>query len=208
MTMRQRILLASLLAAWIGSLALLAGCGGGGGGGGPTETAADLTAQGWVMYEAGNFSGAVGKFIRATQLDANYADAYNGLGWSYGKLDSLARAVEDFRQAILKGMTTADPYAGRAPAYRDVNPPKYRRAIVVADSALAKSPAYVFSHHAAFDYRDLHLINAQSHFGLKEYTEAKAEVDILDPANTLNPASPSFVDSLAAKIEDLAGTIL
>jgi tetratricopeptide (TPR) repeat protein len=188
------------------------GCGGGGGGGEPTETAADLTSQGWALFVQGKYEEAIEKFTRATQLDANYADAYNGLGWSYAntKVDSLPKALINFNLCIAKDTTHADPYAGRAPVYRDLIPPQFQDAINTATTALSKVPQdslYEFVHYKDFNWRDLHLIKAQCYYGLKEYTQALAEVVILDPEYEGDPGSATFVRDLAAKIEDLARSV-
>lgn len=193
-----------LLVGWFCCMGLLAGCGGGDGGGGPTDTAESLTADGWALYEADDYGGAVGKFRAAIDMDANYADAYNGLGWSFGKMDSLQQSVDNFVHCIAKGMTTADPYAGRAPAYRDLGAGRYKHAITVADTALVKSASYAFSHRTSFDYRDLRVIKAQCHFQLKEYAQAVAEINALD-GNTVDPNDPEAIAAEIERLGDLYG---
>jgi len=199
--MRTNTMRTSILVCWLCCVSVIVGCGGGGGGG-PTDTAASLTEDGWDLYEAGNYEGAVVKFFRATQLDANYADAYNGLGWSYGKMDSLQQAADGFVLCIGKGMTTADPYAGRAPVYRDLDPPQFSNAINSATTALTKDSDYEFEHNEDFDWRDLCLIKAQCHFALKEYSQAKGLVDALG-GHYIDPGSPTFIKDLADEIERL-----
>jgi tetratricopeptide (TPR) repeat protein len=179
----------------------LYGCGGDGGGG-PTKTAASVTTEGWVLFEQGQYEDAKAKFEEATGLDASYADAYNGLGWSNAKLDMFAASLTGFSNAISNGMTTADPYAGRAPVYRDHNN-QYQNAITAALTALSKERRYEFSHDESFDWKDLMLILAQSYFGENDYTSANAYVDSL-PAGI--PQSGSIdVDALADEIERLGG---
>ncbi|MFH1220253.1 MAG: tetratricopeptide repeat protein [Candidatus Eisenbacteria bacterium] len=199
--MRTTVMRTSVLVGWLCCMSILVGCGGGGGGG-PSDTAESLTADGWELYEAGNYTGAIAKFTQATELDADYADAYNGLGWTYGKLDSLAKAISNFDLCISKGMTTADPYAGRAPAYRDLDPPQFSSAITSATTALTKDSDYEFEHNEDFDWHDLCLIKAQCHFALKEYSQAKVQVDALE-GHSLEPGSPTFVEELAEEIERL-----
>ena len=62
------------------SIVVVLGCGGDGGG--PTDTASSLTAAGWTLFEQGEYELAIDKFGRALGLDADYADAFNGLGYS------------------------------------------------------------------------------------------------------------------------------
>jgi tetratricopeptide (TPR) repeat protein len=184
------------------ALVLASGCGGDGGSG-PGATAESRTAEGWVLFEAGDFAGAIAKFSDALALDDTYADAYNGLGWSLANLDSLARALENFNECIANGME-GDPHAGRAPVYRDVQPPQFNSAVSTAAAALSFNRRYVFEHDTAFDWHDLHVIMAQSYFGLGQYSQANAEVDSLG-GNVQNPSSPSFVEDLASEIERLEG---
>jgi tetratricopeptide (TPR) repeat protein len=184
----------------------------GGDNGGPSETASSLTEAGWSRFGDGEYEEAIEKFSRALELDPTYADAHNGLGWSNAKLDLLTKALANFGACIKQNNALVDPYAGGAAVYRDSLPSvvafapetaHFDSAIAFADTALSRDPDYVFTRDESFDWYDLHLIKAQSYYGLGEFLLAKAEVDILDPLNTLNPEDPTFVQDLAAKIEEL-----
>ena len=181
------------------ALALAAGCGGGDTG--PGATAESRTAEGWALFEAGDYAGAIEKFDAAVSLDDTYADAYNGLGWSFAKLDSLAESIDNFDDCIANGMS-GDPHAGRAPVYRDLAPPRFGDAVSTASTALSLERRYVFEHDTTFDWHDLHLIMAQSRFGMGQYDLANAEVDSLG-GNVQDPGSPTFVEDLADEIERL-----
>jgi len=186
-------------------LVLAVGCGGGDSG--PSETASSRAAEGWTLFESGDYEGAIEKFDRAVILDLTYADAYNGRGWSYARLDSLSRSLNDFGRAIARtgqGAALADFYAGSSPVYRDIEtrPSHFDSAVVFASDALALDRRYIFSHDSDFDWHDLHLIMAQAYFALNDYTSANARVDSLG-GNVQNPASPSFVEDLAEEIERL-----
>jgi tetratricopeptide (TPR) repeat protein len=189
------------------TLGIFLSCGGGGGGGGPEVTAEQLTSEGWARFEAGDFQGAMSKFEGAIAIDSNYGEAYNGLGWSCVKIDSLEAAVNAFGQAISKGVSTADPRAGKAVVYRDLEPVDFQASIDWADSALARDSDYVFSHDTTMTWKDLRLILAQSYYGLHEYEEALEQVDILDPENTLNSGSDTFVEDLLAELQRLGEEI-
>jgi tetratricopeptide (TPR) repeat protein len=178
------------------------GCGGDGGGG-PSDTAASLTAAGWALFEKSEYEAAIVKFDQALDLDATYSDAYNGLGWSNAKLDSLRASLNSFGECLVFSGTLADAYAGCAPVYRDyeTEPAHFDSAIASAAEALALELRYSFSHDTSFDWHDLHLIMAQSHYGLGEFMEAKVHVDSL--GGTVDPESETFVEDLAAEIERL-----
>jgi tetratricopeptide (TPR) repeat protein len=186
------------------ALSLACGGGDGGGGGGPSDTAASLTSKGWTEFDGGDYHDAITKFNEALALDAGYAEAHCGLGWAYARLDSLNKALNALSQCISHGMTDADPYAGKAPVYRDLKPPQFTQAISSAATALSKDSDYVFDHYQSFDWRDLHLIKAQSYYGLAQYTNAKGEVDALGGIS-LDPESDTFEEDLAAEIERLEG---
>jgi tetratricopeptide (TPR) repeat protein len=185
----------------------MCGCGGDGdGGNGVVDTPASLTAEGWVEFEKGEYEDAIALFNQALGLDVTYAGAYNGLGWSHANLDSLANSLHNFGECIANGMTEADPYAGSAPVYRDyeTEPAHFDSAVASALEALSYDTRYEFSHDATFDWHDLHLILAQSYYGMGDFLSANARVDSLG-GNVQDPDSPTFVEDLAAEIERLEG---
>jgi tetratricopeptide (TPR) repeat protein len=189
----------------VGLVLLALGCGGDGGGG-PSDTASSLTAAGWALFEKGEYGGAIGKFDQALDLDATYADAYNGLGWSNAKLDSLKESLAAFGECITFNQTLADAYAGCAAVYRDyeTEPAHFDSAVASAYEALTLQAAYSFGHDAAFDWHDLRIIMAQSYYGLSDFTDAAEQVELLGGAS-FDPESETFVEDLAAEIERLEG---
>lgn len=188
------------------ALAIVLACGGGGEPG-PTESASSRTAEGWGLFESGDYEGAIEKFARAITLDDSYADAYNGLGWSYAALDSLSMALDSFGRGITEtghGIVLTDCYAGSSPVYRDLDsrPSHFDSAVVYASNALSLDRVYVFEHDQSYDWHDLHLIMAQSYFALNDYVAANARVDSIG-GNPQDPGSPTFVQDLADEIERL-----
>ena len=188
-------------------LAVVYGCGGGDGSSGPSESASSRTAEGWALFESGDDEGALVKFARAVELDDSYADAYNGLGWTYARLDSLNKSLLSFGKAISRtgtGDILTDAYAGSSPAYRDLDtrPSHFDSASVYAASALSLDDQYVFEYDDNFDWHDLHLIKAQSYFGLGDYASAYEEVTAISD-RILDPDSAAFIEDLADEIEYL-----
>ena len=198
--------------ACVACLLIAFGCGGDGGGG-PSDTAASLTAAGWALFEQGEYEAAIEKFDAALNLDATYADAYNGLGWSNAKLDDLTESLLSFGMCILNDNTMADPYAGCTPVYRDYEFPAaalaedttahFDSALAFAQEALSRDADYEFSHDETFNWEDIHLIMAQSYFGKGEFLSAKAEVELLGYEGTLDPESTTWPQELADAIEEL-----
>jgi tetratricopeptide (TPR) repeat protein len=183
------------------SLGVLSGCGDGGGG--PRTTARSLTADGWDLFEAGEAVEALARFEEAVEISQAHGEAYNGIGWCCVRLDSLVRGIDSFETALANGVTNADPLSGLAIIYRDLEPVSFQSAADFADSALALDPDYAFDHDPTFDWHDLRLILAQSLIGLNRYEDAKAEVDILNPWNTLDPAADTFIEDLIAEVQRL-----
>jgi tetratricopeptide (TPR) repeat protein len=193
-------------------LLMALGCGGDDGGG-PSDTAASLTAAGWTLFEQGEYEAAITKFNQAIDLDAGYADAYNGLGWSNAKLDLLSASLRVFGLCISNENTLADPYAGCAPVYRDYEFPAgafagdttahFDSAIAFAQEALSLDSDYTFDHDESFNSLDLHLIMAQSYFGRGDFLSALAEVELLGYEGELDPESPTWPAELAGAIEEL-----
>jgi tetratricopeptide (TPR) repeat protein len=168
-------------------LLLTAGCGKNGAG----SRAPEETELGWAAWEAGEYTTARTRFLAAVSEDAGYAEAHHGLGWAHAFLGSLPQAVTAFTTARLRGLSTPDPDAGLAIVLRDL--PDLDGAIASALAALGASSAWSFSHRPSIDWRDLRLILAQCYFrkGPGTFDEAQDQVDILDPTNGLDPASPA-----------------
>jgi hypothetical protein len=125
------------------------------------------------------------------------------MGWCCIGLDSLDSALDAFDTAISEGVLSGDARAGKAVVYRDLEPADLLAAVDWSNSALCINPRYVFSHDTTFDWHDLRLILAHCYFELSRYDEAKAQVDVLNPANTLDPAAETFVEDLLAEIQRL-----
>ncbi len=169
---------------------LLLGCGGKKGTN-PEKTAEQLTAEAWSLFESADYDGAKAGFEQALGKDANYADAYNGRGWSNGFLDLKDEALADFQSAIAKGLNQPDAHVGLAGLY--LGKEEFQNAITQVRAALSANSTYSFSHKPSINYLDLHLILAQAYYGLGGgyLDSAQVEVDYLNPANNLDPADPN-----------------
>lgn len=153
------------------------------------KSAAELTAEGWGLFESSNFTSGKAKFSEALGKDGEYADAYNGRGWCNAFLDSDTEAISDFDAANSKGLGNPDAYAGLAGVY--VGNQQFLNAISNAKTVLLQDSSYQFSHQPAIDSLDLHLILAQAYYGLggAYIDSAQQRVDYLNPANGLDPAN-------------------
>ena len=61
-------------------------------------------------------------------MDHTFAMAFNNRGIAYDNLDQVARAVEDYDEAIRLNPQLALAYLNRASAYIDLNKPEQARA--------------------------------------------------------------------------------
>jgi tetratricopeptide (TPR) repeat protein len=192
----------SLIVMLFAFLLLVYGCGGKSG---PTTvTPEELTKQGWAKLDAGNFSGASGDFNAALGLDANYYDAYLGLGWAELRQSHGGLAENAF--VIYVDSTSDGNYQGRgglALAY--LADGEFENAITTAGVVLSAAPTWSFNHDGNINYLDLELAIVQSYYELAEYQQS------LDAIHTYFDASfnPGDVNTdqgrgaLAEKIESL-----
>jgi tetratricopeptide (TPR) repeat protein len=154
----------------------------------PRETAVQAA---WRAFEERDYDGAQSLFLAAAGRDARNADARRGLGWSRAYLGDLDAAAEDFEAALSLAPGSVDALAGLAAV--ELARGRRPQAISRARAALAADPDWVFPHRGDVNAEDLHLILAQAYAlsGPGAYDEAQAELDLLDPKNGLDPASPA-----------------
>lgn len=69
----------------------------------PPLSQADWTAEGWEVWKAGDFDNALRYFGNAVKIDDNYMPAYNGLGWTYMRLQDTESSVNYFEDGVLYG---------------------------------------------------------------------------------------------------------
>ena len=206
---------------------LLQGCGGGTGTGGTFGSAETLTFEGWEVYRAavqsGDFTAAEALFGNALSLDPGFAEAHNGLGWI-----NLQRAGQDqdreeqerlllnaqtnFQRATNTELDNADAWAGLAGVELALD--NYDSAIIAANQALQINPRY-FSTHDNIDFRDLHLLLAESYLATgiisaddpADNANALAQVEELEPGYTQFYIDNNLEEGdLLIKIEELQGS--
>src|SRR5207245_2191691 len=76
----------------------------------PASEALALGVQEWKSFEEKKYPEAVTYFNRAIGKNDQFADAYNGLGWTYGRMDSLDRAAHNFDIALGQQVNFLDAY--------------------------------------------------------------------------------------------------
>jgi tetratricopeptide (TPR) repeat protein len=172
----------------------------------PISDPVRLTSLGWKSFEGKKYSEAISLFEQALDNDNLYCDAYNGLGWAYGRLDSLKKSEINFDIAIGLEKNGIDAYAGRS--FVCLARAEYQKAIqVVSVVQQSQTSFYVFRHDVNISLDDLLLVKAQSHFMLGDYNAAQELINQLDPQNPLDPLKPTYIEDLALEIENLWKTI-
>ena len=166
--MTKRILL--LLPILACSIILLCCCGDGDDNG-PDVTPEQLTNQGWTKFAAGDYTNATLDFKAAIGLNANYADAYLGLGWAELKKSSAGLAESAFDAYLLKssdsnGIVAAN--AGLVFAYHAQD--KFQDAIDQAEDFLSSNPSWSYTQRdPSTDYLDIALVLAYSYYEIGEF---------------------------------------
>lgn len=204
MRTRSWILLLSVLPA-LGA----AGCGGGTGVGGTTGSAEDLTFEAWDVYRkaAGDDSYASAQvlFTNALSLDPGFSEAHNGLGWvnlrRAGQIDDardrgqfLEQSLINFERATAADPENVDAWAGKAGL--ELARENYSSAISAANKALELNPRY-FSPHDNIDFRDLHLVLAESFFFEGSFEDGANSQDPNNAVFHLNQLDPAFSEAYA-----------
>lgn len=168
---------------------------------GTDETASQLTTEGWAAYAARDYATAITKFTDATNQDASYADAYNGLGWTYAKQDKPQSAVSDFTTGLTKSANNAEMNAGLAFAYNAEK--NYAQSIAAGLAVLGANASWQFSHDTSITFTDIHLLLAEDYFSQSspDYAQSLAEVRVVDPAFNADVTTVAGQTSLGHEIE-------
>jgi tetratricopeptide (TPR) repeat protein len=198
MTKRTLVLTLTL----ISSLLLLCSCGGDDNG--PTEpTAAQLTADGWVKFSAGNYGSAASDFEAAIGLDPDYKEAYLGLGWTRLYQQSAGLAESALKAYTLKlGTSDNDATAGLALAYHAQD--KLEDAIDQASQLLSSNPGWSLSRDPSANYLDIALVLAHSYYETGQFASCLNVVkQYFDSGFDIDPSTDQGREQLAAKLESL-----
>ncbi|HUL42732.1 MAG TPA: hypothetical protein VLY03_00075 [Bacteroidota bacterium] len=174
---------------------------------GTDESASQLTTDGWAAYSARNYATAITKFSAATNLDASYADAYNGLGWSNAKLNKPQSAVSSFSTGLTKSPNNADMNAGLAFAYNAEK--NYAQSIASGLAVLSVNADWQFARDTSVSSADIHLLLAEDYFSQTspDYLHSLQEVQVVDPAFNADVMTVAGQTALGHEIELLRSQV-
>lgn len=152
----------------------------------------DELAAGWLSYREGDYPTAKEHFITVAERDAEVADAYNGLAWTYLRLKELGNAASQFSFVLslakLQGNTDlqADAYAGmflmnyikqvNGTLNQELSADQGRDILVTglqyAKKAIELNSNYSSDHDPEFDLIALKKLMAYSYYSMHRFSEA------------------------------------
>lgn len=187
-------------------LVLVTSCGGSnitGGEGGPIEPpnrAQELAESGWQKYTAADYDSAIILFNDSKKADANYLDAYNGLGWSYFRDHNLLHSLSNFQTVLDVDSTLVDAHVGYAISAFERS--EYTESInsivfvVTQDSAsfdMEGIGEYAFVRDQDITSTTVRKILALSYYYSGQFTEAYTQlITFLNPLSTIDPEAETF----------------
>ena len=152
--------------------------------------------DGWTAYDKGDFSAALLHFERVIELDATFADAHNGLGWTHLSKargpattpEILAKAQRAFEAAIRSDASSADAWIGLANTLflRRESDSDFQIALRAIDNALQGDQRSLYRH----DYQsvaDLYALGAACYYYLGQTDLARSAIESAlqtEPSNT------------------------
>jgi tetratricopeptide (TPR) repeat protein len=161
-----------------------------------------LVAEGWSLFEAGNYSQAVAKFNEAVAIVNNIPEPYNGLGWCHAYMGELDTAVDIFLYVMeVLVLPRRDTYAGACLVY--LAQKEYANARDMAGWAIELyGEPYAFQHDPDVTDETLRLARAISNYHLALYELAVIDVEALG-GPSLDPFAPDIAERLDEAIQDL-----
>ena len=144
----------------------------------------------------GDFSAALLHFERVIELDATFADAHNGLGWTHLSTshapatapDILVKAQRAFETAIRSDASNADAWIGLANTLflRRESASDFQIALRAIDNALQGDRRTLFRHDYQSD-ADLYALRAACYYYLRQKNLAISAMEHarqIEPSNT------------------------
>ncbi|HOD38693.1 MAG TPA: hypothetical protein PKL72_08160 [Candidatus Marinimicrobia bacterium] len=155
-------------------------------------TALDTTyfySHGWDLYAAGDYTGACESFQQYLIYYPNDLAGLTALGWSQLQDSLIDSSIVSFNSALNLDINYRDALAGLTIAlYHNFH--LYAMEIP-AVRLLATDSLYVFSHDERYDHRVIRLMLADFYNMDGRLEKAQQIIDLLYPANGLDPNDPN-----------------
>jgi len=169
-------------------------------------TVDEIVDQGWNYFSESDYTSALEEFETAIGRGGKIADAYNGAGWSAGKIIDLANGLErsatNFSQSLSIDTTMYDALGGWA--FIAFQQGEWTAAIEKADSLLNRRPGWRFLHQSTIDFQDLRLLKAKSYFNNLDFNSSYQVItDFLNPSFVADVSTEEGRMELQQEIERL-----
>lgn len=182
---------------------LFSGCSDNGNGSGLSDE--EILDLAWENFGLGNYQEAIDGFFELIDKEVYIAEAYSGLGWSYSRFGQLLNSAANFGNGFLNEPTADildDLYAGLS---------FVKEALEEYSDALTNSAevnnGWQFDHDTELSFDDLVLLRAICYYALADFANSLLEVQILVPDFVCDVETEEGRAALAAKIEELRGTV-
>ncbi len=157
--------------------------------------------QGWEAFKNHEYQTALDKFTEALRMDSSIVDAYNGAGWSSGKLNLLDEAVKYFLICKSKPNSSLDINAGLSIVYNAQK--KYNSSITEAGIVFRGNLDWVFSRDTSINKYDLRIVLAENYYALGSFEICLEQVKMLNLTFSVNYQTMEGQTILAHEIERL-----
>lgn len=183
-------------------------------------TQQDMTDYAWLKYEENDFDTALEWFQNAVDLDPQYKDAFNGLGWTYGMKMELDSSITYFEAGLLRSedpnvtISVQDEILSGLCFVYNANGDDSLSIVRGNTFLITGTEDWVFSHDALLTYTDVLLTLAASNYFVGDLTSSLNHVQTI--RNILNPNAAPFTpdvntvtgrQALAAELESLRGIL-
>jgi tetratricopeptide (TPR) repeat protein len=164
----------------------------------------DYVEYGWELMAEEDYRGAIAQFEEGVDIEDDYADGWNGLGWAYAKLGVPDTSVTNFAEGVSLADTSVvgtEILAGRSFARLALG--QFSGAVSDGKNALVRAPTWTFRRDPLIDYEHVELSVATGFYGLGEFDSSLVWVRKLDNEFTANVSTITGVSRLAAKLAGL-----
>jgi tetratricopeptide (TPR) repeat protein len=161
----------------------------------------ELLDSGWDNFTNNNFEQSLEFFEEVINRNTMLAEANNGLGWSYAKLDSLGKALNSFDDALNANpvdQTKDDCMAGKC-FVKDAQ----NQAQDCLDYSAEISNSWQFEYDQNLNYNDIVVLRAASFYSLANFPASLIEIQKIDSNFDADVSTAEGRILLAEKIESL-----
>lgn len=160
----------------------------------PTENYDAIAAEGWTIFTGGTYDSALVVFDSVIVQDPENTSARVGRAWCLLMQADVDTTDSRFYLQAAESDSNWFADARCGGIIIDFQWSEWVKCIAAVDELLAAAPQYVFKYHPQIDWHDMRVIQAQSHYFTKNYEQAWATLEELNPGFQLDPdASETWI---------------